>query len=196
MLNNESSSSRLLFVGRATRLSFRNSKLSKNLHARKETDSKSSLLFLVFSSLFFSVYNNFAIEWFSAAPDILLVASLCLKMLEQSYKEHGLLYLCWCMLMIWYYTAQKLKFSIKNFFAEEILNGKLHFLCSIIQTFMFSPKDHLIWICLHPLSFFFSILWRSSTFWFTGFNLDIMPGFFLVHTATKITKKKKNRNKN
>ena len=36
------------------------------------------------------------------------------------------------------YTAQKMKFSIKGFildlvtFTEEILNGKLHFLCSDI----------------------------------------------------------------
>ena len=40
-----------------------------------------------------------------------------------------------------YYTAQKMKFSIKDFFSkcdqirrkltEEILNGKLHFLCSV-----------------------------------------------------------------
>ena len=31
------------------------------------------------------------------------------------------------------YTAQKMKFSIKDFFSkcdQEILNGKLHFLCS------------------------------------------------------------------
>ena len=31
------------------------------------------------------------------------------------------------------YTAQKMKFSIKDFFTEEILNGKLHFLCSVNQ---------------------------------------------------------------
>ena len=36
------------------------------------------------------------------------------------------------------YTAQKMKFSIKDFFSkeitftEEILNGKLHFLCSVM----------------------------------------------------------------
>ena len=28
-------------------------------------------------------------------------------------------------------TAQKSKFSIKDFLMEEILNGKLHFLCSV-----------------------------------------------------------------
>ena len=33
------------------------------------------------------------------------------------------------------YSAQKMKFSIKDFFTftEEILNGKLHFLCSDTQ---------------------------------------------------------------
>ena len=42
--------------------------------------------------------------------------------------------------LIWYNTAQKMKFSIKDFFSkcdqiqekEEILNGKLHFLYSVI----------------------------------------------------------------
>ena len=46
------------------------------------------------------------------------------------------------------YTAQKTKFFIKDFFSkcdqffeemvtftEEILNGKIHFLCSVINTF-------------------------------------------------------------
>ena len=49
-------------------------------------------------------------------------------------------------------TAQKMKFSIKDFFrkcdqtadlvtfTEEILNGKLHFLCSVSRTFDKSGK--------------------------------------------------------
>ena len=34
------------------------------------------------------------------------------------------------------YTSEKAKFSIKDFFSkcEEILNGKIHFLCSVRET--------------------------------------------------------------
>ena len=38
-------------------------------------------------------------------------------------------------------TAQKMKFSIKDFtFTEEILNRKLHFLCSVSSEY--SPEVH------------------------------------------------------
>ena len=62
-------------------------------------------LFWTFLLCCFPLRNNFAMEWFSAAPDFLLVASLCLEMLGQSYQEHGFVYLSWGMLMIWCYTS-------------------------------------------------------------------------------------------
>ena len=43
-------------------------------------------------------------------------------------------------------TAQKMKFSMKDFtFTEEILNGKLHFLCSEIRLILEAIfcNDHL-----------------------------------------------------
>ena len=44
-----------------------------------------------------------------------------------------------------YITAQKLKFPIKDFFSKcdqirSILNGKLHFLCSVVECYLFMYK--------------------------------------------------------
>ena len=57
---------------------------------------------------------------------------------NESCKLLVCLSMCDCLVYIRYYTAQKMKFSIKDFFikydhmvtfAEEILNGKHYFLC-------------------------------------------------------------------
>ena len=52
-----------------------------------------------------------------------------------------------------FYTKQKMKFSIKDFFSKcdqirgfgriylEILNEKLHFLCSVIRVMLFSLEE-------------------------------------------------------
>ena len=124
-------------------------------------------LFWTFLLCCFLLHNNFAIEWFSAAPDFLLVASLCLEMLGQSYQEHGFVYVCWGMLMIWCYTST-------------------HGL----------PKDQLIWISLRRSILFPSQhSLKVFTFSFSGFTLDFMPGLFIAHNTIKVIKKI-NRNKN
>ena len=50
----------------------------------------------------------------------------------------------WAESCVWY-TAQKMKFSIKGFFAftEEILNGKLRFLCSVRKTMCSFVNDEI-----------------------------------------------------
>ena len=49
-----------------------------------------------------------------------------------------------CLLYNWYF-AQKIKFSIKNFFSkcDQILNGKLHFLCSDMCE-LYEPSPFII----------------------------------------------------
>ena len=55
-----------------------------------------------------------------------------------------------CVILLNTYTAQKMKFSIKDFFtfAEEILNGKLHFLCcnmsDIVETIFWKNPTAVI----------------------------------------------------
>ena len=49
-----------------------------------------------------------------------------------------------------YVTAEKMKFSIRDFFtfSEEILNGKLHFLCSMCRGELSTVITRLMPECL------------------------------------------------
>ena len=47
-----------------------------------------------------------------------------------------------------FFTARQMKFSIKDFFSEEIPNGNLHFLCSGSSS-GFSPAQQTFWYVRH-----------------------------------------------
>ena len=61
-------------------------------------------LFWTFLLCCFPLHNNLELSDFQL--DLTFCQwLLCLEMLEQSYQDHGFVYLCWVMLMIWCYTS-------------------------------------------------------------------------------------------